>query len=127
LQQLQSFETTQPQQLPSEQYEETVCVGRVVISMMVEKRLYSIVTSAVTLIRSDTVYARRLMNCWLPPAETWVGSLQKFGNIDTSLTFLTIRQFNAAFSRLSLFGSVMSRFDGSNQSGIFRVSFQHSQ
>ena len=90
---------------------------------MADKRIYSIVISAVTLIRSDNIYAPRLMNCWLP-AETWVEALQKLGHIDAFLTF-TVRQFNAAFSRSSSFGSVMSRFDGSNESGMFRVTFQH--
>ena len=51
-------------------------------------------------------------------------ALQKLGHIDASLT-LTVCQFNAAFARSSLFGSVTSRCDGLNQSGIFRVSFQH--
>ena len=90
---------------------------------MADKRIYSIVISAVVLIRSDNIYAPRLMNCWLP-AETWVEALLKLGHIDASLTF-TVRQFNAAFSRSSSFGSVMSRFDGSNESGMFRVTFQH--
>jgi hypothetical protein len=90
---------------------------------MADKSIYSIVISAVILIRSDDIYAPRLMNCWLP-AETWVEALQKLGHIDASLTF-TVRQFNAAFSRSSSFGSVISRFDGSNESGIFRATFQH--
>jgi hypothetical protein len=77
----------------------------------------------VMLIRSDTVYAPRLMNCWLP-AKTWVEALLKLGHIDASLNF-TVRQFNAEFARLGVFGSVTSRFDGSNESGMFRVSFQH--
>ena len=90
---------------------------------MAERSTGSIVTSAVMLIRSNTVYAPRLMNCWLP-AETWVEALQQLGHIDASLNF-TVRQFNAAFARSGSFGSVMTRFDGSNESGIFRVSFQH--
>jgi len=90
---------------------------------MAEKRTGSIVTSAVMLIRSNILYAPRLMNSWFP-AETWVEALQKLGHIDASLN-LRVRQFNAAFARSGLFGSVMSRFDGSNESGMFRVSFQH--
>ena len=72
------------------------------------------------------------MNCW-QPAKTWVEALLKLGHIDSSLNF-TVHKFNAAFARLGLFGSVMSRFDGSNkglgfdgsnESGMFRVSVQH--
>ena len=90
---------------------------------MFEQRTGSIITSAVMLICSDTVYAPRLMNCWLP-AETWVDALKKLGHIDDSINF-TVLQFNAAFARSGSFGSVMTRFDGSNESGMFRVSFQH--
>jgi hypothetical protein len=90
---------------------------------MADKRIFSIVISAVMLIRSDAIYAPRSMNCWLR-AETWVDALQKLGHIDASLTY-TVRQFNAAFSRSSSFGSDMSRLDGSNESGMYRVTFQH--
>ena len=75
------------------------------------------------LIRADKRYGPRLMNSWLP-AETWVEALQKIGNIDAGLTF-NVAQFNSAFARSHEFGSAMSRFDGSNNTGIFRVSFQH--
>jgi hypothetical protein len=63
------------------------------------------------------------MNCWLP-AETWVEALHKMGNIDAGLTF-NAAQFNAAFARSHEFGSAMLRFDGSNNTGVFCVSFQH--
>jgi hypothetical protein len=53
-----------------------------------------------------------------------VEALKKSGYIDAELTFTT-RQFNAAFAKSGSFGSVMSRFDGSNHTGMFRVSFQH--
>jgi hypothetical protein len=64
-----------------------------------------------------------MMNCWLP-AEIWVEALQKMGHIDGGLAF-NVGQFNAAFARSHKFGSVMSRFDGSNNTGIFCVSYQH--
>jgi hypothetical protein len=64
-----------------------------------------------------------MMNCWLP-AEIWVEALQKMGHIDGGLAF-DVGQFNAAFARSHEFGSVMSRFDGSNNTGIVRVSYQH--
>jgi hypothetical protein len=73
---------------------------------MSDKRIYSIVTSAVMLIRADTRYGPRLMNCWLP-AKTWVEALHKMGNIDAGFTF-NAGQFNAAFARSHDFGSAMS-------------------
>ena len=77
------------------------------------------------LIRFDAMYGSRLMNCWLP-AETWVEALMKAGHIDPSLTVNT-RKFNAAFGKSTSFGSVMSRFDGSNQTGVFHVRYSHQQ
>lgn len=74
-------------------------------------------------IRSDTTYGPRLLNSWLP-AETWVEALRKIGLIDEEITF-SVRQFNAAFAKSASYGSVMSRFDGSNQTGMFRLTFQH--
>jgi hypothetical protein len=54
-----------------------------------------------------------------------VEALRKTGLIDSELTW-SVRQFNAAFAKSGSHGSVMSRFDGSNQTGMmFRVSFQH--
>ena len=77
------------------------------------------------LIRNDTTYGPRLMNCWLP-ADTWVDALQKTGHIDATLAIDT-RKFNAAFAKSGSFGSLMSRFDGSNHTGVFYVRFQHRQ
>ena len=92
---------------------------------MTDQGIYTIVTKAAMLIRFDPTYGPRLMNCWLP-AETWVEALKKTGQIDASLTIDT-RKFNAAFAKSSSFGSVMSRFDGSNKTGVFHVRFQHRQ
>jgi hypothetical protein len=90
---------------------------------MTDKGFYTILVKAVTLVRDDPTYGPRLSNCWLP-AATWVEALQKTGHIDASLS-IDVRKFNTAMSRAPLFGSVMTRFDGSNNSGVFRVSFQH--
>ncbi|KAI2501687.1 hypothetical protein MHU86_12755 [Fragilaria crotonensis] len=90
---------------------------------MSDKRIHSIVISAVVLIRSDTTYGRRLMNCWLP-AEIWVEALLKMGHIDAGLAF-NVAKLNAAFARSHEFGSAMLRFDGSNNTGVFRVTYQH--
>jgi hypothetical protein len=44
--------------------------------------------------------------------------------IDASLS-IDVQKFNTAMSRAPLYGSVMTRFDGSKNSGVFRVSYQH--
>jgi hypothetical protein len=93
------------------------------IVRMAEQGVYTILVRAAMLIRADKIYGPRLSNCWLP-AATWVEALKKTGHIDGSLS-IDVRKFNTAMSRTSSFGSVMSRFDGSNQSGVFRVSYQH--
>jgi hypothetical protein len=90
---------------------------------MSNKRIHSIVVRAVMLIRADTMYGPRLTNCWLP-AEIWVEALQKMGHIDAALA-LNVAKFNAAFARSHEYGSAMLRFDGSNDTGIFRVTYQH--
>ena len=43
---------------------------------------------------------------------------------DEDLVF-SVRQFNVAFSKSSTNGSAMLKFDGSNSTGMFRVTFQH--
>ncbi len=53
---------------------------------MSDKRIHSIVISAVMLIRADTMYGPRLMNCWLP-VEIWEEALQNMGHIDAGLAF----------------------------------------
>ncbi|KAI2495738.1 hypothetical protein MHU86_18762 [Fragilaria crotonensis] len=90
---------------------------------MADTRIYAVVIRAVMLIRSDITYGPRLLNSWLP-AETWVEALRKLGHIDEGLIF-SVRQFNAAFAKSSCYGSAMLRFDGSNLTGMFRVTFQH--
>jgi hypothetical protein len=77
------------------------------------------------LMHFEPTYGPRMMNCWLP-AETWDEALKKTGHIDPSLAF-DARKFNAAFAKSSSFGSLMSRFDGSNETGVFHVRFQHRQ
>jgi hypothetical protein len=90
---------------------------------MADTRIYAVVIRAVLLIRSDITYGPRLFNSWLP-AETWVEALRNLGHIDEDLVF-SVRQFNAAFSKSSTYGSALLRFDGSNLTGMFRVTFQH--
>jgi hypothetical protein len=75
------------------------------------------------LIRVDPVYGPRLSNCWLF-APTWVEALKKRGHIDAGIV-IDVCKFNTAMSKAPFFGSVMTRFDGSNQSGVFRVMYHH--
>jgi hypothetical protein len=90
---------------------------------MADKGIQTILVKAVMLIRDDSVHGPRLSNCWLP-ASTWGEALQKSGHIDASIP-IDVRKFNTAMSKASAFVSVMSRFDGSNQSGVFRINYQH--
>ncbi|KAI2500839.1 hypothetical protein MHU86_13625 [Fragilaria crotonensis] len=92
---------------------------------MAEQGIYTVLTKAAMLSRFDPTYGPRLMNCWLP-AETLVEVHKRTGHIDASLT-IDARKFNAAFAKSSSFGTVMSRFDGSNNTGVFHVRFQHRQ
>jgi len=69
------------------------------------------------LVRDDPTDGPRMSNRWLP-AATWVEALQKTGHIDASLS-IDVRKFNTTMSRAPLYGSVMSRFDGSNNIGFF--------
>ena len=92
---------------------------------MAEQGVYTVLTKAAMLSRFDPTYGPRLMNCWLP-AETWVEVHKRTGHIDASLT-IDARKFNAAFAKSSSFGTAMSRFDGSNNTGVFHVRFQHRQ
>ena len=92
---------------------------------MADQGIYTILTKAAMVSRFDPTYGPRLMNCWLP-AETLVEVLKRTGHIDASLT-IDARKFNAAFAKSTSFGTVMSRFDGSNNTGAFHVRFQHCQ
>ena len=98
-------------------------VGLKLIDRMSDKHgRYSILTDAITLIRSDITYGPRLSNCWLP-ASTWVEALTKLNLIDVSLA-IDVRKFNSAMSKSPLFGEVMPQFNGSNTTGVFRITFQ---
>jgi hypothetical protein len=85
--------------------------------------VYSILAAAVALIRSDATYGPPMSNCWLPVA-TWVEALMRTGNADASI-IIDVRKFNASMSKSSSFGSVMTRFDRSNPTGVFRIDFKH--
>ena len=85
--------------------------------------VYTILARTVVLIRSDATYGPQMSKCWLP-ASTWVEAHKRSGHVDASIA-LNVRKLNATMSKSSLFGSVMTRFDGSNPTGVFRIDFQH--
>ncbi|KAI2509037.1 hypothetical protein MHU86_5413 [Fragilaria crotonensis] len=90
---------------------------------MSDKGIHTVLFRAVMLLRADDTYGPRMSNCWLP-AATWVEAIRKSGHIDGSL-IIDVRKFNTAMSKSSLFGELMTRFDGSNATGVFRINYQH--
>jgi hypothetical protein len=88
------------------------------IDRMADQGVYTIFVKAVMLIRTENIYGPRL--------STWVEALKKTGQIDASLS-IDVRKLNTIMSRAPSFGSAMSRFDGSNQSGVFRTSYPQHQ
>jgi hypothetical protein len=93
------------------------------IVKMADQGIYTNFVRAVMFICDDPVCGPRLSNCWLP-AAAWVEALQKTGHIDAAIA-IDVRKFKTAMSKAATFGSVMSRFDGSNQSGVFRINYNH--
>ncbi|KAI2512571.1 hypothetical protein MHU86_1790 [Fragilaria crotonensis] len=90
---------------------------------MSDKGIHTVLFRAVMLLRADDTYGPRMSNCWLP-AAIWVEAIRKSGHIDASL-IIDVREFNTAMSKSSLFGELMTRFDGSNATGVFRINYQH--
>jgi len=86
--------------------------------------ILAIISSAFSKIRIDQKLQPRLWNKWLP-AETWVEALQMSNVIDEELTF-NVRSFNTAMakSKSEFNGLLIERFDGTNTTGVFRVTFQ---
>jgi hypothetical protein len=85
--------------------------------------VYSILAAAVELIHSDATYGPRMSNCWLP-AATWVEALRRSCHVDASI-IIDVGKFNASMLKSRSFGSLMTRFDGSNPAGVFRIDFKH--
>ena len=82
----------------------------------------SIIAEAVVLLRADSLYGPRLSNCWLS-AATWAKALSKSSHIDPTIVSINARKFNTAMSKSVLFGESMTPFDGTNRSGMFRLSY----
>jgi hypothetical protein len=91
--------------------------------MIQNKGIYHIIAGAVSVLRADPTFGPRLSNKWLPP-ETWVDALAKSHIIDPSFDFNS-KKFNAAMIKSkSEWGEAMLHFDGTNNTGVFRVRFQ---
>ncbi|KAI2492108.1 hypothetical protein MHU86_919 [Fragilaria crotonensis] len=86
---------------------------------------FAIIRSAFVKICADEMFRRRVWKKWLP-AETWAEALRASGLIDADVHLIDVKSFNAAMirSKLDFNGHLMERFDGTNNSGIFRVTFQ---
>jgi hypothetical protein len=86
--------------------------------------ILAIISSAFAKICLDQVLRPKLWNKWLP-AEIWVEALTKANRIDEALTF-NVRNFNTAMARSKseFNGLLIERFDGSNTTGVFRLTFQ---
>ena len=81
----------------------------------------AIISKAVPVLRTDSIYGPRLCNCWLP-AATFAEAMVKSGHIDATI-IVDAKKFNVAMSKSNLFGECMTHFDGSNKSGIFRIFY----
>jgi hypothetical protein len=86
----------------------------------------SIIRSAFMQICADTTFRPRLWNKWLPD-NIWVEALERSRLIDPDLmSTINVGTFNAAMGRSGgdFDGQMMSRYDGTNKTGIFRLAFQ---
>ena len=85
----------------------------------------TILLRAVEILRDDPRLGPRLCNRWLP-ASSWVEALAKSDAIDNELVKdVNTRRFNKAMSSgQSEWSNSMACFDGSNNTGVFRVKYQ---
>ena len=82
----------------------------------------AIISRAVAILRSDKIFGPRLSkNTWRPVA-TFAEEIVGPGHVDDTLT-IGARKFNVAISKSALFGDVMTRFDGSNRTGVFLICY----
>ena len=81
----------------------------------------AIISRALEILRSDKIFGPRLSNTWLP-AATFAEAIMKSGHVDATLT-IDARKFNVAMSKSASFGDTMTRFDGSNHTGVFRICY----
>ena len=86
---------------------------------------FAIIRSAFMRLCFDEMFRLRVWRKWLP-AETWAAALTLSGLIDESVCVVDAKKFNAAMirSKLHFDGLLIDRFDGTNHSGVFRITFQ---
>ena len=73
------------------------------------------------LLRADNAYGLQMSKFW-QRVSTWVEAIRKSGHIDACIIIDT-QNFNTAMLKSSLFGEISMRgFDGSNLTGVFRIS-----
>lgn len=76
---------------------------------------------AAMLLRADNAYGLQMSKFW-QRVSTWVEAIRKSGHIDACIIIDT-QNFNTAMLKSSLFGEISMRgFDGSNLTGVFRIS-----
>jgi hypothetical protein len=91
--------------------------------MEIQTSIYGIISNAVSSLHADPTWGPRLSNKWLP-TEIWVDALTKSHLIDKSFV-VDSRKFNKAMtSSKSEWSESMLHFDGTNNTGVFRVCFQ---
>ena len=84
---------------------------------------FAIVTSAVSQLRDHEVWGPRLCHQWLS-AGTWVQAWNMSGPLDPSLEIKETKFFNTAMGhRNSPWRDALNCFDGSNTTGVFRVTY----
>ena len=88
-------------------------------------KIISILSRAVVLLHSNSMYKPRLSNLWLPTA-TWAAMFVKSGHIDPIIVIIDARKSNTAMSKSILFGESMTHFDGTNQSGMFECAMRNN-
>jgi hypothetical protein len=87
-----------------------------------------IIRSAFIKICADTTFQRRLWNKWLR-AEIWVEAMKNSNLIDHVLmSSIKVGTYNAAMGRSGgdFDSQMLSRYDGTNTTGIFRLICQRT-
>ena len=86
------------------------------------KNFYKILIDAVSTLRINPTYGPRLSNKWLP-VDIWVEALKKSGLVDSSFLIDKYKFNKAMTSSKSEWREGMLKYDGTNDTGVFRVWF----
>lgn len=97
-----------------------------VVSFDLPTPKYAIIRNAFIRLCADELFHMLVRRKWLP-AETWCAALTMSGLVDERVCIVDAKKFNAAMirSKLPFDGSSMDRFDGTNETGVFRIKFQN--